>query len=186
MAKDEVNGRDKGLIWSGSGQRLRIVVEPNRFVGALFLGFSIVVAGGLWKVGAAPSGLASWIFLLPPLGCFYLGLVASLNRKTLEIGPDEIRVSITPFPWPGGVKLDRRSVSGFALEKKVRLGENGHNVSYTLAAQVREGGTRPLLKGLPKKTAKQALALVTDFGGPVRKDHHEVLVPGGGSATDVQ
>jgi hypothetical protein len=175
MAANKTESIDGGgLSWSRQGRNHRLVVEPVRSVGALLLGLSTLAAGFLLNMGLTLprqldlSSFAPLIFLGPVLGCFYFGLVVFFNRRTLEIGPKEITVSIAPFPWPGSVKLNLREISGFALEKKVRRGDNGHNVSYNLAAQIREGGTRPLLKSLPKKTAKRALELVREFDAQAR------------------
>ena len=164
---------NSGLSWSSQGRNHRIVVEPVRPLGIFLIGLSAVAAGFLWKVGLVfpkglePSSLFPLVLFLPVLGCFYFGLVVLINRRVLEIGPKEVKVRLTPLPWPGSVKLYRQAIAGFALEKKVRRGDNGHIVSHTLVAQLREGGTHPLLTSLPKKTAKRALELVREFDDKV-------------------
>ena len=132
----------------------------------IFLAFFCVMWDGflIFWYSAALGGFAkesgdpfNWLMVLFPLGHVAVGvgltystLAGFLNRTVVEISVDRLRTRRGPLPWWGSRDLATLEVTG--IERDTSYQSNGSQ-RYTVSAAMRDGQTKSLLTGLPRKQA---------------------------------
>ena len=82
------------------------------------------------------------------VGLTYYTLCGFVNRTTVDVSRQEIRVRVGPLPWFGSRRVAPMQIAQVYREEIVRQGKNGAHTSYQLSAALKDGKKLKLLSGL--------------------------------------
>jgi hypothetical protein len=136
----------------------------------------VLVAAAVWltfvgMVGrAAVAARHEWVtlavavFVVVGAGLMYWGLAGLLNRTSVSIAPDRVRVGHGPLPWRGRCSFATRDIERTSIERVVRAsGAMGERETHQVRAHLRTGEVVVLLAGLtPKALAEEAQRRIDD------------------------
>ncbi|MCO4771904.1 MAG: hypothetical protein KDA24_17870 [Deltaproteobacteria bacterium] len=135
---------------------------------AFFLVFFCVAWDGFlitwYSMGLASGDQMPLIFFLFPLahvavgvGLTYWTAALFLNRSTVTVTRDELRVSHGPLPWFPSPRISVGELEQLYVERKVSHRKNGTTVTFKVMAVTRSHTGRKLIGGLEE--LRQALYL---------------------------
>ena len=181
IPSEEKRKRDRGeipmpknLVVDEGMQSLQIVRKWSRGPAWFFLFFSgfwnsivsvfvVAAASGMMKdeQGMGP-GCFIWVFLTPfilvGLGTGYAALALLLNRTTIKVEGNELKVLNGPLRWPGTKTLDASQVSQLYCEEYVAYKQNNSpQYRFKVKAILLDGARVDLIPGC--EDAGQALYL---------------------------
>jgi hypothetical protein len=112
--------------------------------------------------GVAFSGGGPWIMFVFPLvhvavglGVAYGALAGIMNRTTIRVTGDRLRIRHAPLPWLGNREVPVDELEQVYCTQKEHRGKNGVTFTYEVKTATKGGAGMTLLTGLPE--AEQAL-----------------------------
>jgi hypothetical protein len=145
----------RGLVVADAAGRLTIEFRWFTMKYVFLAVFCVFWDGFLlfWYMTAIASGNA--IMLVFPILHVLVGAILTyvtaagfLNRTTLTIDGNRLRVRVRPLPLVRSVDLVQEEVKQLFCEQRISRGRYGVYYTYDLTAQLRDGTRRKLLSGL--------------------------------------
>lgn len=131
----------------------------------VFMTFFAVIWDGFlvfWYDQAGRSGnlmlvLFPLIHVAVGVGVSYYAFIGWFNCTRIVFSPQKLAVIHGPFPWPGNLEINARTLKQLYTRQHVSRSRNGTSVTYAVHAITRDGKTRKILGGL--SSSEQALYL---------------------------
>lgn len=126
------------VVFEAPGEPISLILQVDtrqRLAGGVLVAYGISTL--LVILGVGVGGLLPLLFTTLPLSL--LGVVLFLNQTVLEVGPEVIEITHTPFPLRRR-RLTRKGLLQLCVEQK-----RGRNGKYFAVTALHEEGQKPLL-----------------------------------------